>query len=145
MATLKTYVFINEDDGGHEIYYALYLHEKVISTIDRELLQERLSAKKSDHTIYCEYFDSSNYDQTDIEEAFKLLFPYTIDCKYIYTRYEHLRCYGGPEEGGWYYSTFDCPEPATEEEYEGEIERGEEIFKEFIFGENTSTGRPIYS
>lgn len=52
--------------------------------------------------------------------------------------YEHVRIYGGAEEGGWYYSNYIFMEDVTDQP-EVEYTSKYPVYDEFISGENENT------
>lgn len=72
----------------------------------------------------------------------------------IVVQYCYERCYGGAEEGGWYYTAYTYP-TMTSEQNRAIIEKHQEgvqmsrggyysFFDEFILGEHQTKGRPYY-
>lgn len=52
----------------------------------------------------------------------------------IYTVYEHDRVYGGAEEGGWYYSTYEALNECSFEEYDNQT-KDDCIYCGIFYGE----------
>lgn len=77
-------------------------------------------------------------------------------------QYDHVRAYGGPEEGGWYYSSYEdarciqsgipylkalalCDEYNERDKKACQTNRTQRVtFVEFVIGENETTHRPVY-
>ncbi|HKK62487.1 MAG TPA: hypothetical protein VJ951_08000 [Bacteroidales bacterium] len=61
--------------------------------------------------------------------------------------YDYSKCYGGPEEGGWYYDMLSNPmvvDQHVEVNQDPTLPENHRTYQEYIVGENETTERPVY-
>ena len=106
--------------------------------------------------VVSEKYIFGNYDSTkraeqhllglQMIESFKIAFELQ-EIEAVHTKYSIDQCYGGSEEGGWYYDNYYAVERldemvSEEQQYE---ERYEYMYAtEFFYGQHQKTGREYY-
>lgn len=105
-----------------------------------------------------------NWEETELHNRYRnvlLAFAYEGVTAHV-VQYDHIRAYGGAEEGGWYYDRYEDPTcvrsslpyqkavALSESLYENDkkfcsVNRTKRAtFVEFIIGENETIHRPVY-
>ena len=95
------------------------------------------------------YNRSSQVDTTDLGEKIIDVMSMAFDLSEVtpvYTKYQIYQCYGGPEEGGWYYDNYH-PVMTLDSMPDWETVNNDEAHvyhKEFYYGQNSKTDREFY-
>lgn len=144
MAYFYTFEYVHEEDGQREVTHGIEVQDK------------------DSHKFYIEnssyfelYGDKVKITKTRIDhigvpgviQAFMM-----DEVEPVATIYNRVQCYGGPEEGGWYYHIQEAVDTVELDKIE-EVENGGVldcygegvlVEKGFYFGQHENTTRPIY-
>jgi hypothetical protein len=150
---LRTYS-IRGDEGSVDVVFVARFYEQdkclYASTHDPEHLEQLI--EDAEAVIIS---DTYLHDDDVIDTAVKFVLSCGGDVyPSITVQYCYERCYGGAEEGGWYYTAYTYP-TMTSEQNRTIIEKHQEgvqmsrggyytFFDEFILGENQTKGIHYY-
>lgn len=140
---MKTYVFTYYDGSQTVIHAEMFKDDNGLFVYCSHEITE-LRRLANDPEFRMEVFES--YPSNE-KEALKSMAGGKKDDPII-VEYDYEQCYGGPEEGGWFYNAYTNPREVDKHVDNSHVrysyQREVESFDEIVIGENETTERPHY-